>query len=106
MGQQIKVFHFLCYIVDDNKVREENKDIKNILAEIFGTFLWVLVLTPLALFLQLSEEFNSGFGSHTPLILGQARVTRYYPHFQRYNYFACNLGLPFACSPIGNPAER
>nr|XP_043631508.1 suppressor of RPS4-RLD 1 [Erigeron canadensis] len=32
---------------------------------------------------KLSEEFNSGFGSHTPLILGQARVTRYFPHFQR-----------------------
>ncbi|XP_071739581.1 suppressor of RPS4-RLD 1 [Rutidosis leptorrhynchoides] len=32
---------------------------------------------------KLSEEFNSGFGSHTPLILGQAKVTRYYPHFQR-----------------------
>ncbi|MFS8010859.1 putative tetratricopeptide-like helical domain superfamily [Helianthus anomalus] len=32
---------------------------------------------------RLSEEFNTGFGSHTPLILGQARVPRYYPHFQR-----------------------
>ncbi|XP_076949916.1 suppressor of RPS4-RLD 1-like [Bidens hawaiensis] len=32
---------------------------------------------------KLSEEFNTGFGSHTPLILGQAKVTRYYPHFQR-----------------------
>lgn len=32
---------------------------------------------------KLSEEFNAGFGSHTPLILGQAKVTRYYPHFQR-----------------------
>ncbi|PWA98797.1 hypothetical protein CTI12_AA008460 [Artemisia annua] len=32
---------------------------------------------------KLSEEFNSGFGSNTPLILGQARITRYYPHFQR-----------------------
>ncbi|KAI3794121.1 hypothetical protein L1987_36748 [Smallanthus sonchifolius] len=32
---------------------------------------------------KLSEEFNTGFGSHTPLFLGQARVTRYYPHFQR-----------------------
>ncbi|KAL8193688.1 hypothetical protein R6Q57_026380 [Mikania cordata] len=32
---------------------------------------------------KLSEEFNNGFGSHTPLIIGQARVTRYYPYFQR-----------------------
>ncbi|KAI4327386.1 hypothetical protein L6164_019855 [Bauhinia variegata] len=32
---------------------------------------------------KLSEEFNSGFGSHTPLILGQAKVVRYYPHYER-----------------------
>ncbi|KAL8476980.1 hypothetical protein ACS0TY_029326 [Phlomoides rotata] len=32
---------------------------------------------------KLSEEFNSGFGSHTPLIHGQAKVVRYYPNFQR-----------------------
>ncbi|GAB4849033.1 Suppressor of RPS4-RLD 1 [Ancistrocladus abbreviatus] len=32
---------------------------------------------------KLSEEFISGFGSHTPLILGQARVVRYFPNFQR-----------------------
>ncbi|KAH6838164.1 Tetratricopeptide repeat superfamily protein [Perilla frutescens var. hirtella] len=32
---------------------------------------------------KLSEEFNSGFGSHTPLILGQAKVVRYFPEFQR-----------------------
>ncbi|XP_057493155.1 suppressor of RPS4-RLD 1 [Actinidia eriantha] len=32
---------------------------------------------------KLSEEFNSGFGSHTPLILGQAKVIRYFPNFQR-----------------------
>lgn len=32
---------------------------------------------------KLSEEFNSGFGSHTPLVLGQAKVVRYFPHFQR-----------------------
>ncbi|KAG8384306.1 hypothetical protein BUALT_Bualt04G0104600 [Buddleja alternifolia] len=32
---------------------------------------------------KLSEEFNSGFGSHTPLTLGQAKVVRYYPNFQR-----------------------
>ncbi|XP_065873083.1 suppressor of RPS4-RLD 1 [Euphorbia lathyris] len=32
---------------------------------------------------KLSEEFNSGFGSHTPLILGQAKVVRYYPNYER-----------------------
>ncbi|XP_074308821.1 suppressor of RPS4-RLD 1 [Silene latifolia] len=32
---------------------------------------------------KLSEEFNAGFGSHTPLILGQAKVARYFPNFQR-----------------------
>ncbi|WCJ31344.1 Tetratricopeptide repeat (TPR)-like superfamily protein [Euphorbia peplus] len=32
---------------------------------------------------KLSEEFNSGFGSHTPLILGQAKVIRYYPNYER-----------------------
>lgn len=35
-------------------------------------------------FLQFSEEFNSGFGSHTPMILGQAKVVRYYPNYERY----------------------
>lgn len=30
-----------------------------------------------------SEEFNSGFGSHTPMILGQAKVVRYSPNFER-----------------------
>ncbi|CAA6657494.1 unnamed protein product [Spirodela intermedia] len=29
------------------------------------------------------EEFNSGFGSHTPMLLGQAKVVRYYPNYQR-----------------------
>ncbi|XP_057964310.1 suppressor of RPS4-RLD 1 [Malania oleifera] len=32
---------------------------------------------------RLSEEFNSGFGSHTPMILGQAKVVRYFPNYQR-----------------------
>lgn len=32
---------------------------------------------------KLSEEFNAGFGSHTPLILGQAKVVRYFPNFRR-----------------------
>ncbi|XP_060970422.1 suppressor of RPS4-RLD 1 isoform X2 [Cannabis sativa] len=32
---------------------------------------------------KLSEEFNSGFGSHTPMVLGQAKVVRYFPNFER-----------------------
>ncbi|KAG1347909.1 suppressor of RPS4-RLD 1 [Cocos nucifera] len=32
---------------------------------------------------KLSEEFNSGFGSHTPMLLGQAKVVRYFPNYQR-----------------------
>ncbi|KAI5065864.1 hypothetical protein GOP47_0018488 [Adiantum capillus-veneris] len=33
---------------------------------------------------KLSEkEFKAGFGSHTPMVLGQARVVRYYPNFPR-----------------------
>ncbi|XP_057768890.1 suppressor of RPS4-RLD 1 isoform X2 [Salvia miltiorrhiza] len=32
---------------------------------------------------KLSEEFNSGFGSQTPLVLGQAKVVRYFPKFDR-----------------------
>ncbi|ONK64775.1 uncharacterized protein A4U43_C07F29780 [Asparagus officinalis] len=32
---------------------------------------------------KLSEMFNSGFGSHTPLLLGQAKVVRYFPNYQR-----------------------
>ncbi|KAB5547876.1 hypothetical protein DKX38_011282 [Salix brachista] len=32
---------------------------------------------------KLSEEFNSGFGSHTPMILGQAKVMRYYQNYER-----------------------
>lgn len=32
---------------------------------------------------KLSETFNSGFGSSTPMILGQAKVVRYFPNCQR-----------------------
>ncbi|CAF2146424.1 unnamed protein product [Brassica napus] len=32
---------------------------------------------------KLSEEFNSGFGSHTPMVLGQAKVIRYFPNYER-----------------------
>ncbi|KAF8377615.1 hypothetical protein HHK36_030997 [Tetracentron sinense] len=34
------------------------------------------------------EEFNTGFGSHTPMILGQAKVVRYFPNYQRTVNFA------------------
>jgi hypothetical protein len=30
------------------------------------------------------KEFAAGFGSHTPMVLGQAQVVRYYPNFERY----------------------
>jgi len=49
----------------------------------------MLFLSPIVCFrvnsvsLQFSEEFNSGFGSHTPMILGQAKVIRYYQNFER-----------------------
>ncbi|CAN6881362.1 unnamed protein product [Brassica oleracea var. botrytis] len=32
---------------------------------------------------KLSEEFNSGFGSDTPMVLGQAKVVRYFPNYER-----------------------
>ncbi|EOA15941.1 hypothetical protein CARUB_v10004035mg [Capsella rubella] len=32
---------------------------------------------------KLSEEFNTGFGSHTPMVLGQAKVVRYFPNYER-----------------------
>ncbi|XP_068656156.1 suppressor of RPS4-RLD 1 isoform X2 [Aristolochia californica] len=32
---------------------------------------------------KLSEEFNSGFGSHTSMILGQAKVVRYFENYHR-----------------------
>ncbi|KAL3699782.1 hypothetical protein R1sor_017804 [Riccia sorocarpa] len=33
---------------------------------------------------KLSErEFAAGFGSHTPMLLGQSKIVRYYPNFQR-----------------------
>ncbi|URE00096.1 Tetratricopeptide repeat protein [Musa troglodytarum] len=45
-----------------------------------GTYLIRLFLEQ---FMLASEEFNSGFGSHTPMLLGQAKVVRYYPNYQR-----------------------
>lgn len=50
----------------------------------------MLFLSPIVCFrvnlvsLQFSEEFNSGFGSHTPMILGQAKVIRYYQNYERW----------------------
>ncbi|KAI9113425.1 hypothetical protein K1719_015352 [Acacia pycnantha] len=32
---------------------------------------------------KLSEEFSSGFGSHSPLVVGQAKVVRYFPLYKR-----------------------
>ncbi|KAL5556850.1 hypothetical protein UlMin_039086 [Ulmus minor] len=32
---------------------------------------------------KLGEEFNAGFGSHTPMVLGQAKVVRYFSNFER-----------------------
>lgn len=42
---------------------------------------------------KLSEEFNIGFGSHTPMILGQAKIVRYYPNFDRALSTTKNLML-------------
>ena len=36
---------------------------------------WVDMLTP--------EQFNEGFGSHTPMVTGQTDVVRYFPMFQK-----------------------
>lgn len=35
--------------------------------------------------LHCSDEFAAGFGSHTPMILGQAKVVRYFPNYERLN---------------------
>ncbi|XP_043709211.1 suppressor of RPS4-RLD 1-like [Telopea speciosissima] len=32
---------------------------------------------------KLSENYSTGFGSHTPMVLGQARVVRYFPNYRR-----------------------
>jgi len=42
---------------------------------------------------KLSEEFNTGFGSHTPMILGQAKIVRYHPNFDRAFSITKNLML-------------
>ena len=47
------------------------------------SYLLVWVFLVLWYFLQFSEEFNAGFGSHTPMILGQAKVVRYFPNYER-----------------------
>lgn len=47
---------------------------------------------------KLSEkEFTAGFGSHTPMLLGQARVVRYYPNFSRAFAILKNLMLTAKC---------
>lgn len=47
---------------------------------------------------KLSEkEFEAGFGSHTPMVLGQARVVRYYPNFHRAFSILKNLMLVEKC---------
>lgn len=33
------------------------------------------------------KEFKAGFGSHTPMVLGQAKVVRYHPNAERYAGF-------------------
>lgn len=43
----------------------------------------VIAVSKSCLLNYFSEEFNSGFGSHTPMILGQAKVVRYFPNFER-----------------------
>lgn len=52
-------------------------------------FLMCWLLMWMRAFLLLSEEFNSGFGSHTPLILGQAKVVRYFPNYERWETYLC-----------------
>ncbi|CAF2032728.1 hypothetical protein HID58_078803 [Brassica napus] len=42
---------------------------------------------------KLSEEFNSGFGSDTPMVLGQAKVVRYFPNYERYNFMPLARGI-------------
>lgn len=47
---------------------------------------------------KLSEkEFNAGFGSHTPMLLGQARVVRYYPNFPRAFSILKNMMISKGC---------
>jgi hypothetical protein len=50
---------------------------------------WVDLLT--------AEQFEEGFGSHTPMITGQMRVVRYYPMFSRAFTIMKNL-IPQQCN--------
>lgn len=57
---------------------------------------------------KLSEkDFNAGFGSHTPMLLGQARVVRYYPNFFRAFTILKNLMINKKCvhNAANNPIE-
>ncbi|KAL5993851.1 hypothetical protein ACLOJK_038208 [Asimina triloba] len=62
------------------------------ISEPCDSVVWVnkLRLTIFALFYTINvlrnienEEFSSGFGSQTPMVLGQAKVVRYFPNYQR-----------------------
>jgi hypothetical protein len=50
---------------------------------------WVDLLSP--------EQFEEGFGSHTPMITGQTHVIRYYPMFERAFAIMKDL-MPSQCS--------
>ncbi|EGG21343.1 Phosphatidylethanolamine N-methyltransferase [Cavenderia fasciculata] len=56
---------------------------------------WVDCLSP--------EQFQEGFGSHTPLITGQTNVVRYYPMFER-SFALMKKLLPFQLLEIIKPA--
>jgi hypothetical protein len=48
---------------------------------------------------MLSEkEFKAGFGSHTPMVLGQAKVVRYHPNAERYK---CRFLIKHTDCPLG-----
>ena len=42
---------------------------------VYVQVIWVDLLT--------EEEFNAGFGSHTPMFTGQTKCVRYYMNFER-----------------------
>lgn len=52
---------------------------------------------------KLSEEFHTGFGSNTPMRIGQAKVVRYFPNFERTLNFAKSIVKEELC--IHNKAD-
>jgi hypothetical protein len=44
------------------------------------------------------KEFKAGFGSHTPMVLGQAKVVRYHPNAERYK---CRFLIKHTDCPLG-----